>query len=159
MWAQYAENHRGICLEFDRLALDEAICTTFTDATVFSGRVEYNDMRSQVSLLINVEEIEKHGMEVAVRNHIRENYEHYFLMKNLDWQAESEFRWLVHLPGAVLSAPRINVSRALRAVIVGLDFPAVYGPTLWKLCHGAEVKVDKMNWWNRVPRREPWRPS
>ena len=40
MWYQYAENHKGVCLIFDKDALNSRIQQQFEQNTVHSGRIE-----------------------------------------------------------------------------------------------------------------------
>jgi hypothetical protein len=159
MWAQYAQNHQGVCLVFERDALDEALRKKFGVENVFSGRVQYDDVKGQESIPLDVSTIERDGMESALRKHVADNHAHYFLSKNLDWEAESEYRWAIYRRRDEGGQPRVDISRALRSVILGFDFPKVYGPSIRHLCESAGVTIEKMNWWNRVPRKEPWVPS
>ena len=64
----------------------------------------------------------------------------------MDWRDETEFRW-------VFSAEEgqgnifIPVKEALKCVIVGLDFPRVYYPSLRHMCESNDVKIMKMRWY------------
>lgn len=160
MWAQYAENHRCVCLELDGPALHSAIIASVGDDPVFCGAIRYADEWDMENLRTSgdafqfmLNPLTAQGVHEGVRAHIRDRYEHFFLVKSRDWATELEFRWLVNSSRGPFF---VNVAGVLRSVIVGFDFPAVYGPTVWRLCQELGAKAERMHWWNRIPVKSPW---
>lgn len=160
MWAQYADCHKGVCLVIDRELLHNAIVSAVGNDLIFCGSVKYvNEMNIvgfnykpcafQFSLNINSCD----DVDSIVRDHIQKYHERFFLEKSLEWSSEVEFRWLIN---GVSGPYHIDISKALRAVIVGVDFPVVYGPSLWRLCDDLGVKVERMFWINRIPTKQAW---
>ena len=49
------------------------------------------------------------------------NYPYFFLRKNHDWEAETEYRWLVY--GKEHAPEFIPIEGAIKSVLVGVDFP------------------------------------
>lgn len=158
MWAQYAQNHCGICLEFDGVALHNAIEQSLpSGALLYFGDIQYSDSSASGfnAVTVPLADVQEFGLVEGVRRHIRANHRTFFLEKHLDWQSESEFRWLVNAETA--TPIQVDISKALTAVIVGMDFPTVYEPTLRKLCDGLDARLMRMSWKINAVRRELWR--
>ena len=163
MWAQYAQNHAGICLELDGPAIHEAIQETAQHGDiVFFGDIQYSDewdVAGKIQRLqageISYPDIHKMGIKDGLRHHIRSHHKSFFLEKSLDWKCETEFRWLVN-SNSRQEPIRVDIGKALTSVIVGVDFPHVYGPCLRALCSALGVKLERMFWTGRVPTRQPW---
>ncbi len=161
MWAHYAQNHVGICLEFDSHALHEAIQNALSPGDfVFFGGIEYFDefnfkrMRQRSNAVqVSYPAISNPSISDGLREHIRNHYEIFFLEKTLDWKTESEFRWLVNSPNGPI---RADIRKALTSVIVGTDFPSVYAPCVRTLCDKIGVRLERMSWTNRVPLKQSW---
>lgn len=101
MWAQYAENHTGMCLVFDSSALSKAINKKVaTQFVAVKDSVKYMD-RFLVDKLedntytINIDFLARYGMEAYARVHFKEFNKRLFFEKLLDWSHEDEFRWIV----------------------------------------------------------------
>lgn len=168
IWAQYAQDHAGICLEFDGPALDKAIrSASQTETNVFCGRVEYHDefnLRRAVTtnspaFMLDYSAIQKLGGENGLRAHIRKHYDSFFLEKTPEWASEQEFRWLVNESRDPHDPILVDISTALTAVIVGVKFPSVYEPSVRVLCDSLGVRLERMTWSNRVPHKQLWEVS
>ena len=160
MWAHYAENHRGVCLAFDGDLLHSAIQASCVEAHIFCGQVAYNDEWDRQAFKTRYRALELDYREIVtgdtcanLREHIRENFHPLLLEKAKDWESEREFRWLLNGTGGPYM---VDITNAISSVIVGVDFPAVYGPSLRRLCDSWNVKLERMHWANRLPIRQHW---
>ena len=81
---------------------------------------------------------------VRIRKTLIKHYEPNFLYKSPEWKTEHEYRWLVHStdPSEVL----IPIENAIKAVIVGADFPKVYEASLIDLCEKLKVPAGRIRW-------------
>lgn len=156
MWAQYADNHKGACLVFDKAAL----ATQFAELgarmglEVLSGPVEYENVRVAPRLELgafcaDMNGVRRFGLEEASRRHARQFWRELFLTKNTDWSAEYEFRWLLN--GKSEGDLFVPIGGTLRGVLVGSEFPeALEAPV--RDCAGAlDVKLARMDWSNGIP--------
>lgn len=151
MWAHYAENHSGVCLIFDGKKLHENIDHELRDNhKIFHGAVTYKNYGAFVTEFIEYSDVIKYGLSDGIRMHYYKHYEHYFLSKYPDWKNETEFRWLVHSP--TNQPEHVNIEGALKAVVLGSDFPKVYETTMIDLCKKLDVSIGRMNWNNGMPR-------
>ena len=159
MWASYGDGHKGICFEFDGAELHSAVLEVANPSDIFCGPVVYanewdppNRDRA-LAFQLDYKDISRKGEEDAIRDHIRSNYKSFFLEKSRDWETETEYRWLVHGTSGPFF---VDISKALRSVIVGVDFQSFDGQTLWRLCADLGVGVEKMYWNNRIPTKQIW---
>ena len=57
MWAQYAENHHGVCIVLDRAGLDQAIRQRYPEqgaSWMRSGKVQYIETAQEDAISISV---------------------------------------------------------------------------------------------------------
>jgi len=98
MWAQYAGDHSGVCLVFDRQRLGEEIACQCGAATLAAANVKYLDRHLVADLAaytIDADVLERIGFEDYVRWHLRHHVDVLFFEKMTDWQQEAEFRWVL----------------------------------------------------------------
>lgn len=103
MWAQYAENHTGVCLVFDFKKLSKLVALAADKSLLLSGPVEYvnrNMLRRLNSpddqqYVINIDYLEQVGKDEYIRAHLATHYHRLFFEKMLDWRDESEWRYVV----------------------------------------------------------------
>ena len=147
MWAQYSNNHRGICLVFDKNALDETIKQTYKDYQVYSGRVKYehtvyleNDPYFLNLSLHHVSDIETY----LKSEQIPKNKDEYFFRKILDWKDEQEYRWVIISNNTDYEL--IDIKPSLKGIIVGDKFPEIYNYCLKYLNNKYKVNLGKIYW-------------
>lgn len=88
MWAQYAENHCGLCLEIDiDLFLEE---NRTLDIFKFQN-INYNPKKEDEWVYWNP----SNSKDENIRHHIKRNFESLFLSKSHYWQKEFEKRLLI----------------------------------------------------------------
>jgi hypothetical protein len=148
MWAQYAENHKGVCIIFDAIRLNAIIHKTHkSQCRIFQGPVSYN-YKSLVFNTIPIKDlhvnIKKENLIEALRSHYISNYEETFLIKHPDWRDETEYRWVLHSPKK--SGLYVPIENAIKAILIGVDFPKTYEPRLIKFCEELEVSIGRMEW-------------
>lgn len=101
MWAQYSEDHAGICLVFDQQKLLAQVKSQFgSNSLVIAGPIQYMDRNIVRGLedheyMIDVDALEPLGKAAYVNLHIRKHYGSLFFEKMLDWRDESEWRVVV----------------------------------------------------------------
>jgi hypothetical protein len=88
------------------------------------------------------------------RKSLLKHYNDNFLYKSPDWKIEHEFRWLVHSQDT--SEIYVSIEKAIKAVIVGVDFHEVYMPSLNPLCNKLKIPpAYRINWINGIPQIMP----
>lgn len=158
MWAYYAEKHTGVCLKFNGDKLDEQITRTLSDKNkkceIRYGDVEYDDEKvfdttSPMISLDGISKLKDVELEALLRAYFIKNYKEVFLTKSTDWESEYEFRWLVHNQDDTNEF--VPIDNVLETVFVGVDFPEVYYPSLFKCCKDLGVPARRIVWDNGIP--------
>lgn len=146
MWELYAQKHRGVCLVFDRAWLIKNLTEALAPVgTAFHGPVQYRhrgimDSPEASTLVLGGDD----SPDDAVTRHITAHRDPLFFTKLTDWEHESEYRFVV-----VSDAPgpgRCAYGDALRAVIVGHEFPSWQVPSALTLCAEAKVDAQRLTW-------------
>jgi len=155
MWAQYGENHKGVCLVFDKDKLDEKLKSKF-GKRCFQGKVSYDGVTS-ASLSIMpppatsiLNDIKFLSPKEVARKYVTDHYSAFFLRKNPDWANETEYRWLVYSSNSEFD--EISIDGAITEVLAGMDFPKIHEPSLIAFCAALGIQAKRMKWHNGIPR-------
>ncbi len=150
MWASYAENHRGICLRFDSMKLNQQIEKELgQNSKIFHGPVVYDDNRAMTVKRINYLAVEKIGVREGMKTHLLENWEENFLVKSEDWRTEYEYRWLIH--NEEDKPEYVSIEGILTGVVLGVDFPKAYLPIVKEFCSELNIPVGRIMWQSGNP--------
>lgn len=96
MWAQYAENHTGVCLVFDKKKVVDAFNEANKNVLHYADDVSYEALwnlleQAPDAQRLNTSDIGKTAKEIA-REKIEKYNKIYFFSKHKDWKEEHEFR-------------------------------------------------------------------
>jgi hypothetical protein len=149
MWAQYGENHRGICLVFSKKKIDDK----FAGATgsLFTNHVTYT-ARSTPPLdayTLNGDELIRDGVENYCYNHIKRHSDDLFFIKNIDYRDECEYRVVVVDPDRQYKF--IDISAAIRMIIAGDRTPKVYYPIIRQQAEKYGAHCRYVHWERGMP--------
>jgi len=127
MWAQYGDAHRGVCLVFDRDELTDAIEKAVQAEKVYNDKVVYNDNLNSVGgaeLGVDCDSFNPSDTESGIASHIHKYRKDLFFMKDSDWAAEDEYRWVIIRPDN--DYIYVPFGSALKSIYLGVDCPKVY---------------------------------
>lgn len=147
MWAQYAGNHSGVCLVFDKerlLGAAEEQFPTTPNRSLLHQRVRYLVRGEEPRMRMLHQPDAGQDLSGIIENMVREHADELFFTKDWDWESESEYRLL--LRGETNEIEELDVSEALEAVIAGPRFHPVYKHALWRLCEELEVLALEIQW-------------
>jgi hypothetical protein len=152
MWAQYADQHKGVCLVLDQELLHQRILAHFGDDNLFSGPVEYlNSMMGPSSSspagcydLIYLEDFVKRGVTEALEDHIRLFQKDLFFTKHQDWRDEWEYRWVVRTEND--TPYLVPIADCLHSIILGQDCPGNITEDIIGLCRARNMPVHRVIW-------------
>ena len=85
------------------------------------------------------------GCVTTLYNHHKE----LFLRKSKDWETEWEYRWLVH--NETNKPEYVDIEGVILEVIIGVNFPDVYKPSLIEVSKKLNISASGMSWNNRIP--------
>jgi hypothetical protein len=147
MWEQYAENHCGVCLVFEREGLTMAVSQSAPSLVVYHRPVAYDGRGLRKPIVDHTALREERGYPAR---YINDNNGALFFTKTRDWETEHEYRFVVlgkdDLPLAV------NYGISLVAVIAGERLPKWEQPAVGAACEEAGARALRVRWKN-------WRPG
>lgn len=119
MWAQYADDHRGICVEFDKKKLIEKVKESFNP--VYYGNVKYRINSTKIEF-----DKDKLFSEDTVRKFLIRFKKELFFTKHCDWSGEREFRFLYIGTDEYV----VHLKKYIKAIYLGLNFNRAYYPLI-----------------------------
>lgn len=151
MWAQYASNHRGICLVFDQKDLHHSIITELNDLNqIHFGHVNYTsfDLADIDTFRIKFEDVKNKGIENVLNNHLNQYFQTLYLRKSSDWRDEYEFRWITKSSNLY---EYISIENSLKAIILGAETPIIYNSVFKEFQNKYKIDIARMHWVNGNP--------
>jgi hypothetical protein len=159
LWEHYADDHRGVCLAFDRKTLTDILVGSFSAGALHHGRVNYVDREIAVDarrfLMENI-----HGLPDAdvINEHLGMYRDELFFTKLRDWETEAEYRFVLHTDH--VEHVHASIRNSVRAVILGDAVSPSYVPALAAQCDPVTVPIWRMRWQEARPRfQDPRAPG
>jgi hypothetical protein len=151
LWAHYADNHKGMCLIFNKDKLLDATKKEFgtlKNHYLYSENiVKYDSLENIISIFsIKFDDFLRLGSQKWLRGFYLKNYSELLFTKTLDWNAENEFR-------IVIKGKRkkeylfLPINDSLCGIVLGYDFPMAY----LKLVESYKIPCGKMGWFSGIP--------
>jgi hypothetical protein len=151
MWEQYGDNHRGVCLAFDRELLYRGLMAPLKGlGSTFAGAIDYSvehfTQHSRVRSLYahEVLALGAGSYDLGMRRHVERHIFDLFFTKLPDWESEREYRYVVLAEDEDRNP--VSFGDALRAVIVGESFPDSGLHVAQTVCANAGAELGKVRW-------------
>lgn len=152
MWALYGDNHKGICLCFNRQKLEEIAKKQFGSDNIFFKKVEYigGDLnsfyKSRYHNMDNVPLIFSPTIDFLpdMVNHIIEHKDFFFFSKQSDWIEECEYRFIYTKRECTPLFEYLDFGDSLEALILGHRFPIEKGDDVYDLCEANNLGAFKV---------------
>jgi len=144
MWAQYGENHRGICLGFDKDELVKAMSSIKYDK-FYRSLVSYSNSMKNIYSSTHFEyefDSQESFRKYYLDKHLKVYRDVLYFSKSYDWRDEAEYRFLI-IQSDSNTNELLDISKALRAVFLGVDFPNVYIESLKKVV-SEDIKIYQL---------------
>ena len=150
MWSHYAEDHKGVCLVFDRKKLDLNFNSlVYEEPLGIFGPVEYRDGSPMDSFSINVRKLEQRGFDEFCWDYIKGHHKILFFQKMTDWATENEYRYLIFREDS--EDLLLPIDGALRGVIVGEDASQDSIDKIFELVASKGAEIMGLKWKNGSP--------
>lgn len=160
MWAQYSENHCGVCIVFDRCKLDSCI-QALSDGghevvcgpVVYRNRTRAKHLWDSDAFSLDYDAVRRFGLNNALKSHLSAHCKELFLEKASDWADEREYRWIAYAPedGDLF----VSFNGALSGVLVGDRCPRDQVNAIHDLFAGRRIPIGLMNWKSGIPEVQP----
>ena len=152
MWAQYGENHKGICIVVSKTKLIAQLAKALeVDYQLYFGKIRYEELalsRNVPWLDIDGPELDELTSSDVAINFVTKHIDELLFRKQPDYKDETEFRFLLtpkHLEH--VSVPiHVDLLQCVHSIILGDAFPKVYKPTIFQLGQELKIPVKKLHW-------------
>jgi hypothetical protein len=150
LWELYANGGRGLCLVFHKqTAVEEILPQLETLGRAHHGSVLYSNKRLFEEIFVDLGEALKGNIDTIVEEKLARHMDALFLTKNVEWQSENEYRFIVETAD---DAPvHVDVTNSLVGVCMGPLTPREYFPSIRTLCEAAHLSLGQLMWWNNDP--------
>ncbi|MCI0610861.1 MAG: DUF2971 domain-containing protein, partial [Anaerolineae bacterium] len=145
MWAHYANRYKGVCIIFDGEALHKNIHDKILE---MGGNLQEDIRCGFVMYDYDASFMPSEGNNDDVYS-LMKHYEINFLRKSPEWKPEHEFRWLV--VGRQNTKLLVSIEKAIKAVVVGVDFHEAYRPHLESKSKELNFRLGRIDWINGRP--------
>ncbi len=148
MWAQYGDNHGGICLVFSKDEVRNSMLAQIPSEYCKSEFVRYRQGSRQGSkaMILDGDRLITEKNEEYAIHHIMSNATELLFTKDIDYRDESEFRFVLFDSENKLEF--LDITSSIRAVIVGDRTPEVYYSTVNELCARYGIQCRRAYWTN-----------
>jgi Protein of unknown function (DUF2971) len=158
IWEQYASNHAGVCIAFDReRALGHVTAHLHTLGMPTAGAVTYTPRGFRDTQASELQPDPFHAgdeLHQDIASFVVEHEHDLFFVKTLDWQSEHEFR-VTLMTNVEGDAEYVYVpfgdAQSVRAVILGEQFPDWQIPAAKWACEQVGVTLLALHWIHGLP--------
>jgi hypothetical protein len=135
MWAQYADNHRGVCLILDRERLGKAIRARYPDdgkCWVQAGKVHYKAAHDDPSWITI--QYREDDVSAGVLQSFNAHRDTIFFVKHMDWRDENEYRWVYFDADQAETGDDgrkghfVNINGSVVGLVLGADYANCHLP-------------------------------
>lgn len=151
MWAQYGDNHRGVCLVLNHQKLHDSITSQLGSNSLYFGPVNYLSTTYGPCLETNGpyelaywEDIVNNDLPRVIEPHIKRYNKELFFTKHLDWRDEWEYRWVYRSSDG--QPVFISIADCLDAVLLGSECPIKESREIADICTKHSVPVHRIYW-------------
>lgn len=122
MWAQYSNNHKGVCLVLNRKKFIEKFNSNFHNRFHMSREIiyefDYEKLEKSIrAYTLNTSELKGRDIEEVVADRIESFTDIYYFSKHPDWKEENEYRFLIKAKPN--ENPKIELDGILNSIILG----------------------------------------
>jgi Protein of unknown function (DUF2971) len=157
MWAQYADNHRGVCIILDRAGLDNAVRQRYPEQNaswVRGGEIRYVETAREDIISESVELSSADEARESVQKHFRRYAERLFFTKHIDWRDENEYRWVYYDADQSqtgedgMKAPFVDIKPHVVAMVLGADYADAHLPVarMFAQGHNIDGEIVRCSW-------------
>lgn len=153
MWAQYAGNHTGVCIFFNRTKLTQKIEEHFRGSP---GRLLYGSVayvpkfefrRNSPFYELSWKEVRRMGAEAYARQHRDIFAQQLYLTKNPDWASEQEYRFVWIDDGEdEKEAIYVPIDGCVTTICLGARFPKVYEDNMRAIQERLGINLAKISY-------------
>jgi len=158
MWSQYADNHKGVCLIFDKERLTEAITDFLIDEGISTTHLLFKDEVSYGNAMDEYKEkliipINNTNCKNDFSNWFVAGKEKYLFHKIEDYRDEQEYRFLIVNYDDKIDDKEffISIQKCIVGIIIGCNFEKTYLQNIKQYSAMYSIPAYKVDWNCGIP--------
>jgi len=153
MWAQYGDDHKGVCLVYGYKQLSESIMKQLSEKTFREKRVRYLDISvgeiiTDPAYMVNIDCLEDWGKSEYAFSHGQHYFERLYFEKAKDWSGEREHRWVVFDSEEEIY---VSTKRCLVGIMFGAEVDQKSINRIVELTKSYTIFYRQLKWRNCTP--------
>jgi hypothetical protein len=139
LWAQYADQHRGVCIVFNKNELLEKL--KIMNVKPSANKIEYSDENTylkEISIILS--QTKKYDKEKLIKS---------LYVKNLDFQDENEYRILIESHNK--EPYYLGIKNCIKAIIIGDNCTPEIRQRIINICNERHINKYDINWSSSGP--------
>lgn len=141
MWAQYAENNKGVCLVLNKRKFQNEFDEKFEHYKTYCGKVTYDfrdneEYTRAYTLNLN----DNNSINEIISKKMDKYYKEYFFSKHYDWIQENEFRYVINSDEKNFFY--ISINESLEKIVLGNNVDPKKKKEIKKLLDKSELEVE-----------------
>ncbi|MFM5201467.1 DUF2971 domain-containing protein [Aeromonas caviae] len=155
MWAQYGDNHKGVCLIFDRQRIETLLKEQYSSiADLYASDIKYKNTLLKGDIFkspytLNYPLLKEIGITEYVRQHIDEYNNELIFEKSLDWRDENEFRYLMYIDST--ENQFLKFGNALSGIVFGTDTTEEDQHSVFQATYKDGIQFEQISYSNSTP--------
>lgn len=155
MWAQYGDNHKGLCFAFERKRIEALLIEQFGQcAELYGSDINYKNspLKGDITrspYTLDYPLLREVGIAEYVKLHIDTYNAELIFEKSLDWRDENEYRFLKHIDS--LENQFLHFENALKGIVFGADTSEEHQRAVFQATYKGGMQFEQICYSNGTP--------
>ena len=160
LWAHYGDNHKGICLVFNKARLVQEVqrISESISADYFCEHVRYDDPPNNGDPAFSAFDLRRFDtadeVTTGMLKHLKRYKDTLFLWKDKTWKYENEFRFAIIKNNN--NQISIDLPKFISGIILGYDYPNSRDNEIIQAKIKYSVPVARIHWYKGTPSVHKW---
>ncbi len=155
MWAQYGDNHKGVCLIFNKQRIETLVTEQFGSiAELYAADIQYKNRPLKGDIFkspytLRYQLLKELGVSEYVKRHIYTHNNELIFEKSLDWRDEDEYRYMMLIDST--NNQYLKYGNALCAVVFGADTEDNDQKRVFQMTYQGGTQFEQIKYLNSTP--------
>jgi hypothetical protein len=155
MWAQYGDNHKGVCLIFNKQMIEDHISEQFDlISDLYAANIQYKNRPLKGDIFkspytLHYPLLKELGVTEYVKRHIYTHNGELIFEKSLDWRDEEEYRYMMLINKA--ENQYLKYGDALCGVVFGAHTQESDQKRIFKMTCKGDTHFEQIKYSNSTP--------
>jgi len=155
MWAQYGDDHKGVCLIFDKKKIEALLTAQFSSISdLYATDIKYKNRPLKGDIFkspytLHYPLLKELGVSEYVKRHIHTHNNELIFEKSLDWRDEEEYRYMMLINN--INNQYLKYENALCGVVFGAGTDDKNQRLIWQMTYKDGTEFEQIKYSNSTP--------